>query len=75
MAADISPIDVLSHFPILCEEKGIPYCFVKSRMLLGVAAQTKKPTSVVLLMEPTDQALKAKYTTIYEKIKAINPFI
>ena len=38
MAADISPIDVLSHIPLICENKNIPYCFVKSRMELGVAA-------------------------------------
>mgnify|MGYP001073009864 CR=1 FL=1 len=35
IAADISPIDVLSHLPILCEEKEIPYIYVKSRAELG----------------------------------------
>ncbi len=31
IAADISPIDVLSHLPILCEDKGVPYMYVRSR--------------------------------------------
>ena len=31
IAADISPIDVLSHLPILCEEKNVAYTYVKSR--------------------------------------------
>jgi H/ACA ribonucleoprotein complex subunit 2 len=35
MAADISPADVLSHIPLICEGKDIPYVFVKSRMELG----------------------------------------
>ena len=35
IAADISPIDVLSHLPILCEDKGIPYMYVKSRAEVG----------------------------------------
>ena len=35
IAADISPIDVLSHLPILCEEKEVPYIYVKSRAELG----------------------------------------
>jgi len=49
IAADVSPVDVISHIPILCEDLGIPYIFVRSRLELGIAAETKKPTSVVLL--------------------------
>jgi len=38
LAADVTPVDVISHIPVLCEESGIPYIFVRSRMELGVAA-------------------------------------
>lgn len=31
IAADISPIDVLSHLPILCEDKNVSYMYVRSR--------------------------------------------
>jgi hypothetical protein len=31
IAGDISPIDVVTHLPILCEDTGIPYCFVPSK--------------------------------------------
>ena len=47
-------------------------------MELGAAAQTKKPTSVVLLTAPNveEQAkLFAKYESLYAKISAINHFI
>lgn len=49
IAADISPIDVLSHLPILCEEKGIAYMYVKSRAEVGEACKTKRPTSCVFI--------------------------
>ena len=49
IAGDISPMDVIMHFPILCEEHNVPYLFVKSRADLGVAACTKRATSVVML--------------------------
>jgi len=52
IAADVSPVDVISHIPLYCESKNIPYCYVRSRVELGIAAQTKKPTSVVLLTDP-----------------------
>jgi H/ACA ribonucleoprotein complex subunit 2 len=42
-------MDVIMHFPILCEEHGVPYVFVRSRADLGVAACTKRATSVVML--------------------------
>ncbi|KAH8698559.1 50S ribosomal protein L30e-like protein [Talaromyces proteolyticus] len=49
LAADISPPDVISHIPVLCEEHGVPYLFVKSRAELGAAGATKRPTSVVMV--------------------------
>ncbi|KAK4191528.1 50S ribosomal protein L30e-like protein [Podospora australis] len=49
IAGDISPMEVIMHFPILCEEHNVPYLFVKSRAELGVAASTKRATSIVML--------------------------
>ena len=49
IAADISPMDVISHLPVLCEDHGVPYVYVSSRAELGAAGQTKRPTSVVLV--------------------------
>ncbi|KAL9626943.1 MAG: hypothetical protein Q9164_007750 [Protoblastenia rupestris] len=49
LAADISPMDVISHIPVLCEDHGVPYIFVPSRVELGAAGNTKRPTSVVMI--------------------------
>lgn len=49
IAGDISPMDVIMHFPVLCEEHNVPYLYVRSRADLGVAACTKRATSVVML--------------------------
>jgi H/ACA ribonucleoprotein complex subunit 2 len=52
LAGDIYPLDVISHIPVLLEEKDIPYIFVPSKQDLGAAASTKRPTSVVLIRTP-----------------------
>jgi H/ACA ribonucleoprotein complex subunit 2 len=52
LAGDIYPVDVISHLPILLEEKNIPYIFVPSKQDLGAAASTKRPTSCVLIRTP-----------------------
>ena len=44
-------MDVISHIPVLCEDHAIPYVYVTSRAELGMAGQTKRPTSVVMVTE------------------------
>ncbi|KAI0320835.1 putative RNA-binding protein L7Ae [Amylostereum chailletii] len=49
LAADITPIDIISHLPVLSEEADIPYVFVASKEELGHASSTKRPTSCVMV--------------------------
>jgi len=37
MAADATPIEILLHLPLLCEDKNVPYVFVQSKTALGRA--------------------------------------
>jgi len=50
IAGDISPIDVITHVPILCEEANVPYVYVPSKEELGTAGATKRPTSCMLIL-------------------------
>ncbi|KAM6569402.1 hypothetical protein CsatB_017387 [Cannabis sativa] len=50
IAGNISPIDVITHVPILCEEAEIPYVYVPSKEDLANAGATKRPTCCVLVM-------------------------
>lgn len=34
LTADTTPVDLIIHLPILCEERGIPYLFLKTKHLL-----------------------------------------
>ena len=36
-AADVSPVDVLSHLPVQCENNAIPYIYIRSRLMLGIS--------------------------------------
>ena len=78
IAADISPIDVLSHLPILCEDKNIAYIYVKSRAEIGEACTTKRQTSCVLIAQPsekTDATLRESYDRCYELVLAKNTYV
>ncbi|KAF2154030.1 L30e-like protein [Myriangium duriaei CBS 260.36] len=60
LAADISPMDVISHIPVLCEDHNIPYVFLPSRAELGAAGSTKRPTSVVMVTPKAGGAKQAE---------------
>ncbi|KAH1248544.1 H/ACA ribonucleoprotein complex subunit 2-like protein [Glycine max] len=60
IAGNISPIDVITHLPILCEDSDIPYIYVPSKEVryqlyipylydLAGAGATKRPTCCVLV--------------------------
>jgi H/ACA ribonucleoprotein complex subunit 2 len=76
LAADVSPVDVYSHIPVLCEENGVPYIFVRSQLELGQATASNNPTSVAVLVSPEDSPdLKEKYDALCELVRQANPFI
>lgn len=64
LAGDVFPVDVIAHIPLVCEEAGVPYCFVPSKLELGHAGMTKRPTSVVLISDK-----RAKSSELQEKLK------
>lgn len=45
---------------MLCEDHNVPFIFVTSRAELGAAAKTKRPTSVVMIIEKADGRKKVK---------------
>ena len=69
IAGDISPIDVISHLPIMCEDRNIPYIYVPSKHDLGTAASTKRPTSCVLITPKGDFSEADLYEKLFEEAK------
>ena len=43
MAADTEPLEILLHLPLLCEDKNVPYVFVRSKAALGRACGVSRP--------------------------------
>merc|ERR1712028_45861 len=71
IAGNISPMDVISHLPVLCENNGVPYIYVRSKEELGAAALTKRPTSCMLIAPKIKKDLEAPegYDELIKKVK------
>ncbi|RLN52196.1 hypothetical protein BBJ29_000798 [Phytophthora kernoviae] len=74
IAGDISPVDVISHIPVLCEENDIPYIFTPSKVDLGASALSKRPTSCILIT-PSKAGFNAQeaYDELLEEVKQVQP--
>jgi len=51
IAQDVEPKEIIMHIPVLCDEKGITYTFVKSKKELGEKAGIEVPTSSVAVID------------------------
>ncbi|KAB1212805.1 H/ACA ribonucleoprotein complex subunit 2-like protein [Morella rubra] len=80
IAGNISPIDVITHVPILCEEAEIPYIYLPSKEDLANAGATKRPTCCVLVLTkpskgelgPEEQdKLKAEYNQVVADVSEL----
>lgn len=56
VAGDVDPEEVVLHIPMLCSEKGIPYCYVPTKKELGEAAGMAVPTSAVAIEKAGNSA-------------------
>lgn len=76
IAGNISPIDVISHLPVLCETHNVPYIFVPSKEDLGAASCTKRPTSCMLVLakpakpvkDDDEEKFKEAYGSVLDKV-------
>ncbi len=69
IAGDISPIDVITHLPIMCEDRQIPYFYVPSKLDLGAAASTKRPTSCILISPKESFSEMSLYNKLLKEAK------
>merc|ERR1711977_146781 len=71
IAGNISPMDVISHLPILCEDNDVPYVYVRSKEDLGAAGLTKRPTSCMLIAPAIKKELEEPegYSEVEKKVK------
>merc|ERR1712185_353587 len=71
IAGNISPMDVISHLPILCEDNDVPYIYVRSKEGLGAAGLTKRPTSCMLIAPTVKKGLDEPegYSELEKKVK------
>lgn len=78
LAADVFPLDIIAHLPILCEKQNIPYGYLPSKSLIGSACRSTRPTSVVMIQKPpssqADKDIEESFNKIRSAALKANPY-
>lgn len=71
MAADTTPIEILMHLPLLCEDKNVPYVFVRSKQALGRACGVTRPVISASITSKEGSQLQAQIQTMKQNIEKL----
>ncbi len=71
ISEDVTPEEVVMHLPPLCEEKNIPYLYVKNQKDLGAACGINKGCASAVILDPgkAEEAVVGVIAEL-EKVKA-----
>jgi U4/U6 small nuclear ribonucleoprotein SNU13 len=60
LAADTEPLEIILHLPLLCEDKNVPYVFLKSKAALGRACGVSRPVIACVVNADKDRTSPLK---------------
>jgi H/ACA ribonucleoprotein complex subunit 2 len=66
-ASDVTPIDVMSHMPAVCEDNNIPYCYVPLRRDISDAMGVRRPTLMALIIDKKGSPSFSQYEDLYNE--------
>ncbi|XP_058824644.1 NHP2-like protein 1 homolog [Topomyia yanbarensis] len=71
MAADAEPLEIILHLPLLCEDKNVPYVFVRSKQALGRACGVSRPIVSCSVTINEGSQLKSQIVSIQQEIERL----
>lgn len=71
LAADAEPLEIILHLPLLCEDKNVPYVFVRSKQALGRASGVKRCIVACSIMDSENSQLKSQISGLHQEIEKL----
>lgn len=69
IAMDVDPPEIVAHIPLLCEEKNIPYIYVKSKADLGKAVGIDVNCASAVIIDEGN--LRKEFASLVNKVRAL----
>ncbi|CAO1620611.1 unnamed protein product [Sympodiomycopsis kandeliae] len=71
MTADVEPIEIVLHLPLLCEDKNVPYVFIPSKTALGRACGVSRPVVAASVTTNEARELQSQIQSIKNSIERL----
>eukprot|EP00916_Digyalum_oweni_P026876 GHVL01044129.1.p1 GENE.GHVL01044129.1~~GHVL01044129.1.p1 ORF type:complete len:130 (+),score=24.03 GHVL01044129.1:65-454(+) len=69
LAADAEPLEILLHLPLVCEDKNVPYIFVRSKTQMGRACGVSRPVIACSVTAKEGSQMGEQILTLKEAIE------
>ncbi|CAL8576516.1 RNA binding protein snu13 [Xanthoria parietina] len=71
LAADTSPLAILLHLPLLCEDKNVPYVYVPSKIALGRATGVSRAVIAASITTNEASDLMGQIRALKDKVERL----
>ena len=71
LAADADPPELLAPLPQVCEERGVPYCFVPHASSLGRACGIKRPVLCCCVVSAPGSPLQPQLQAVRDEVEGL----
>mmetsp|Transcript_6447 Transcript_6447/g.9586 ORF Transcript_6447/g.9586 Transcript_6447/m.9586 type:complete len:127 (-) Transcript_6447:22-402(-) len=71
LTADTEPLEILMHLPLLCEDKNVPYVFLKSKAALGRACGVSRPVIACAVLSGKGSPLKSQIDEAKDSVEQL----
>jgi U4/U6 small nuclear ribonucleoprotein SNU13 len=69
MDTDTSPLAILLHLPLLCEDKNVPYVYAPNKAALGRACGTSRSVISASITSNESSALNAQIRALRDQVE------
>ena len=71
LAADTEPLAIILHIPLICEDKGVPYVYVPSKIALGRASGVSRAVIAVAITSNEASDLSGQIRSLKDKVERL----
>ncbi|ORY32133.1 50S ribosomal protein L30e-like protein [Naematelia encephala] len=71
LTADVEPIEIVLHLPLLCEDKNVPYVFLPSKTALGRACGVARPVIAASITTNEARELNSQIIAVKNEIEKL----
>ncbi|GAB5361901.1 hypothetical protein AAMO2058_000752600 [Amorphochlora amoebiformis] len=71
LAADTTPLAILLHLPLLCEDKNVPYVFIPSKAGLGRACGVSRSVIACAILANEQSQIQSQITDLKNEIEKL----